>query len=76
MKIPISRSTETFPLSVDGLRHSSSANMKPFFIKHVVTRCDGRIYHSCFEECHKLTFVFSSDTEVASKNLYNCLFLN
>jgi len=50
MKIPVSRSTETFPFSVDGLRHSSSVNMKPFVIKDVATCCDGGIYHSCFEE--------------------------
>ena len=71
MKIRISLSTETFPFSVDGLRHSSSADMKPFFIKNVVTCYDGRFYHSCLEECYMLTFLFTSHAEVANKN--NCL---
>lgn len=30
MKMLIFRSTETFPFSVDGIRHSSLSNMKPF----------------------------------------------
>jgi hypothetical protein len=73
MKITISRSRETFAFTVDGLRHSSSVNMKHVVIEQVVTLYDGRMYHSCFEERYMLTFVFTSHTEVANKN--NCVFL-